>query len=200
MQLLWGSRFSPDKLRDYLGFVFGNVRMCSLQTPCAIVAIDLTRQKIKVFDHQDDTLVVDAIMASSAAPLMFPDYQIDGVWYTDGGWCSSNPSQVAHVQVMRFWPDVSGVFRILNIGTGEWPSNKTARTDNAISTLKSVPVLASYDTNAYAYSMILGDRYHRLSPMMNKWISPSSTDVESMLAMADKVDIEATQRWIDAAS
>ena len=57
------------------------------EKPTAIVAFDLERQKRVAFGTADapDVGMADAVAASSAVPLVFCPYEIDGRFYVDGG-------------------------------------------------------------------------------------------------------------------
>lgn len=75
------------------------------------------------FGGHADAPLVDAIMASAAAPLYFPPHQYDGKLFVDGGLMAQNPTMLALAAAMRArlvgeggvpLEDVS----ILSLGTG----------------------------------------------------------------------------------
>lgn len=64
-----------------------------------------------------DNFVIDAVMASSAAPTVFPTHQ----GHTDGGIAANNPSMVAVSMAFRtIHKDLNSV-RIFSIGGGMYP-------------------------------------------------------------------------------
>ncbi len=84
-----GSLLDPRPLRELIaGAVdFGRVRA----SPVAlrVVATDLERRERRVFDNQ--TVSVDALLAASAVPGMFPPVAVDGALLVDGGLVARAP-------------------------------------------------------------------------------------------------------------
>jgi uncharacterized protein len=69
-------------------------------------------------DPDDDMLVYDAAMCTSAAPTFFPVYKS----YTDGGIVANNPSILACAKAMAHYPSVSSNnVVVLSLGAGSYP-------------------------------------------------------------------------------
>lgn len=61
--------------------------------------------------------VVDAVDASSAAPVYFPTVNVAGRWLIDGGVVANNPTLCAYAEAKLLWPNEE--LRILSVGTGK---------------------------------------------------------------------------------
>lgn len=78
-----GSLLDPRPLRD---LITGSVDLGRVRTsPVAlrVVATDLERRERRLFDNQ--TVSVDALLAASAVPGLFPPVTVDGALLVDGG-------------------------------------------------------------------------------------------------------------------
>lgn len=76
------------------------------------------------FDGHRDALLVDAVVASSSAPVDFPPEMYDGKLYVDGGMIARNPSALALTAAMGAGLVGNGGaplerVRMLSLGTGE---------------------------------------------------------------------------------
>ena len=61
--------------------------------------------------------VKNAVIASSAAPIYYPTYQIeDGSWLIDGGIVANNPCLIAYSEAKKLFPNSR--IKVLSIGTG----------------------------------------------------------------------------------
>ncbi|MEV6068990.1 patatin-like phospholipase family protein [Nocardia sp. NPDC052001] len=60
-----------------------------------VTAVDALTGELRVFDRNSGVSLVDAVTASSAVPLVWPPYTIDGVRYIDGGARSSANADLA---------------------------------------------------------------------------------------------------------
>jgi NTE family protein len=57
-------------------------------------ALNVSTSNVEYFNHllSPDVKVIDAIMASSSIPLIFPAYKINNSYYYDGGLCNNCPA------------------------------------------------------------------------------------------------------------
>ena len=78
--------------KSYFDAIFGNAVLGDLQIPTAITATDMVRGKLKIFDN--NTLIVDAILASASFPGIMSPYEIDGHLYNDGGILNHFPTDI----------------------------------------------------------------------------------------------------------
>jgi hypothetical protein len=117
--------------------------------------------------------IVDALMASSAAPTYFPSYIVDGESYVDGGMQANNPAKVAY-NIARAAQD--NPIRIWSLGTGDFVSSNEVFN----------PIRSSFywAHNAYELAVanqqglidndlvpVLGDRYNRWQVWFNHRIA-----------------------------
>lgn len=81
-----------DSFKSYFKAIFGDYKIGDLKIPLQITATDLVKGKLKVFSP--DTLVVDAILASSSFPGVLSPYEINGKMYSDGGILNHFPTNL----------------------------------------------------------------------------------------------------------
>lgn len=79
---------SMSKIRQFLEKNLRTKSFDALQFPLFIAATDFRDGRQKIFDRGN---LVDAIMASSAIPALFPPVFIDGIPYVDGGLYNNLP-------------------------------------------------------------------------------------------------------------
>jgi NTE family protein len=90
------SLYASDKLRDFLvenGPPFDT--FASLEKELFIVASQLRTGRVYVFGDRPTDNVLDAVMASTAIPPMFPPVEHNGMWLVDGGVSANLPVRVA---------------------------------------------------------------------------------------------------------
>ncbi|MEN8140424.1 MAG: patatin-like phospholipase family protein [Thermodesulfobacteriota bacterium] len=97
---------------------FGKRLLRSSAKPLVVTAYDVERRKPKLFKsyEEDDTRVVDAVNATSAAPTYFPTVEVNGAWLIDGGVIINNPTMTGFAEAKERWPDEE--IKILSVGTG----------------------------------------------------------------------------------
>jgi NTE family protein len=88
-----GSVLDPRPLRALLAAAVDLERVRSSATRVLVVATDLARRAKRVFDNR--TLSVDALMAATALPGVFPPVEVDGALLVDGGLISRSPVEDA---------------------------------------------------------------------------------------------------------
>lgn len=88
--------FDIDRLGIYLDNEFGDKTIGDLDKDVYIVATDMLRGKLKIFNKK--TLVKKAILASCALPGLFSPVEIDHVIYSDGGMLNNFPANIIQGQ------------------------------------------------------------------------------------------------------
>lgn len=78
--------------KKYFEKVFGQTKIGDLPIPVKITATNLVSGKLKIFD--ENTLVVDAILASSSFPGMLTPYILNNKVYSDGGILNHFPADL----------------------------------------------------------------------------------------------------------
>jgi patatin-like phospholipase/acyl hydrolase len=106
---------------DVLTEYFGDQKLNEAQKPVLVVAYDVESRKSDVLKSNGDKVVkaVDALNATSAAPLYFPTAKVAGDevrWLIDGGVIANNPAMCAYAEAKKLWPDDE--IRMLSVGTG----------------------------------------------------------------------------------
>ncbi|WP_396191978.1 patatin-like phospholipase family protein [Flavobacterium sp.] len=81
-----------ESFKKYFEEIFKDAKINDLKIPIHITATDMVKGKLKIFN--DDTKIVDAILASSAVPGVISPYEINGVLYSDGGILNHFPTDI----------------------------------------------------------------------------------------------------------
>lgn len=135
-----GSKYTT-KRSEVLSTVLGDLTMCDSMNDLLIMTTTLNPEKgcpLKNCSLENDswkgsnTRVIDALMASSAAPTFFPSHTFDGKEYIDGGLVANNPASEAYYYAKeRKLPNQK--IRIWSFGTGNLlpdPSQKDNTSTN----------------------------------------------------------------------
>ena len=124
---LFASRYSNRKLQARLRQEFGEKRLGQITVPLILPAVDIGNGQVHVFKSAYDkgfvrdpeVLVVDAVLASCAAPVFFDPHIVEPYRLADGGLWANNPALVAAVDAKRRLGVQFADLRILSIGTGK---------------------------------------------------------------------------------
>jgi len=81
-----------DAFKLYYHSVFGEKTIGDLDIQIHITATDLIKGKLKVFNN--NTKIVDAVLASSSFPGVLSPYEVDGNLYSDGGILNHFPTDI----------------------------------------------------------------------------------------------------------
>jgi len=211
-----GAQYSAAPLKRLLTEQFGDMRLGDLPHKVLIAAFDLDNGpdlpppvrtwKPKFFhnfpgpDSDGDERVVDVALRTSAAPSYFPVYQ----GYVDGGVVAGNPSMAALAQALepntggQALPDVS----LLSVGTGRNARHLTAQ-NNDWGWLQWAPHIIEFVLDGtsgvadYECRQLLGERYHRLNPLLPERINLDDVGKIPQLAeIASRVMLEDTLAWL----
>ena len=90
--LLKAGIIDSESFRKYFEEIFKDARMSDLKIPTHITATDMVKGKLKIFNNQ--SFVVDAILASSAVPGVISPFEIKGNLYSDGGILNHFPTDI----------------------------------------------------------------------------------------------------------
>jgi uncharacterized protein len=168
-------------------------------------------------DDSDATeSIVDVALRSSAAPTYFPVYQ----GYVDGFVIANNPSMCALAQVLgaEIQNETAKLAEValLSVGTGlnprylpekdaDWGIWQWAFRIQSIQRRQYVMPLiymmweGSVDLVNYQCRQLLGDRFHRLDPLLHQPVDIDCVDQIGLLAEAAKqMDLKQTCQWLDA--
>jgi predicted acylesterase/phospholipase RssA len=120
-----GPKYSGAALRAALERQLGKRTMADVLHPLVLPAVNVTRCVSKVFKSphargsrgDERVRLVDATLASCAAPAYFPSVEIDGALYADGGLFAVAPDQVALHEAQHFMGIAHEQVRMLSVGT-----------------------------------------------------------------------------------
>lgn len=128
---MWpGPLYDQEPLRKELKDIFGSRQLKDLKTKVLITAASIDPFKHRVFTNFQDDIdisVVDAVLASSAAPTYFAPVNPDGDdrSYVDGGLWANNPSIVGIFYANKYLDIPINDIRLISIGTGDFSSGRT---------------------------------------------------------------------------
>ncbi|GAM24450.1 hypothetical protein SAMD00019534_076250 [Acytostelium subglobosum LB1] len=156
----------------------------------------------KCDDWLTQEVVSDALLRSGAAPTFFPSYQ----GFIDGGVFCNNPGMAAMSLAMSPKNDNIPANKIicLSLGTGLSPHYMEGGPDYDYGLLNWAPKLGNLfmgsqvDFLAQLCDNILGERYHRINPLLGVHTSMDDPKLVSELAtLANEVDLQPTFNWIE---
>lgn len=112
-QTLWRGKYSDTPLREVLQGVFKEAKVKDLNNLVCIPSYSFTDARPWIFkrDHgelyrDNETLLVDVALATSAAPTYFPLCEIDRYdqkQFIDGGVWANNPTLVAVIEALTYF-------------------------------------------------------------------------------------------------
>jgi len=123
----------------------GGVHMCITVTSDDISGQGQSLELVRNYGTDTDWSLQDALMATSAFPVICPPILKDGISYRDGGLLANNPSMEALVEVDSVWPNRPIAF-LHSIGANAnandsapiKPIKKSSSTDSLTSLISSV--------------------------------------------------------------
>lgn len=210
--------YRADNLERVLSETFGDRTLGEIDRRILVAAFDLDSGEVtkegvrswkpKFFHNFEepgsadrDQSIVDVLMRSCAAPTYFPVHQ----GYIDGGVVANNPSMCALAQSLnaetggRRTDDIS----LLSIGTGANPRYlETVDGDwgyaQWLKPLVNIVFEGGSGIADYECRQILGERYHRLNPVLPHPIGLDAVDeCPGLDALARHEPLSATLRWVD---
>jgi hypothetical protein len=109
-QLFWGGKYSDKELRNSLIQLFGLSKIKDAHTFLCIPSYNLNLGRPRVFkkDHHNlildnNFLMIDVGLATSAAPTYFPIADLDNQYFVDGGVWANNPSICGFIEAKKYF-------------------------------------------------------------------------------------------------
>jgi len=99
--------------------IFKNATLGDSRKPIVTLCYDIEKRSHVVHSSNmtPDISYIDAVCASSAAPMYFPTYQMDnGSWMIDGGVVTNNPTLIGFNHAKKFFN--TNNIKVLSIGAG----------------------------------------------------------------------------------
>ena len=208
-----GPKYTGHALRSALEERLGQRTMAETLHPLVLPAVNVTRCVSKVFKSphargsrgDERVRLLDATLASCAAPAYFPSVQIGGELYADGGLFAVAPDQVALHEAQHFMGVDPERVRMLSVGTatvGYQPSSGVDDDAGAVGWLSSGRLILTLIAvqQQHVQAMMedrLGVRYLRLDapwPRQGGLGVDVATDkaADTLLAMAEQSIAQAS--------
>ena len=198
-----GPKYSGQVLRQALTARLGKRTLSEVRHPVLLPAVNISRSQTKVFKSphvaaskgDEATLIVDATMASCAAPAYFPAVRIGDELYADGGLFAVAPDQVALHEAQHFMAIDEARIRVLSIGTataGYQPSQAPAEDAGAVGWLSDGRLIMTMVSvqQQHVQAMMedrLGDRYLRLDA---RWPSQAGLGIDVATSQAARLLVD----------
>lgn len=170
---LWRPKYRPNVLRNALYDVFGDATMGDAVHPVMVTTYDLVHGRsylIKSWKADRAMIpVVDAALATSAAPTFFPPHRIGGLELVDGGVFANSPGWIALTEARKLWPGQPIQMTAMGFGGRQGVAGRPGASAGWgllqwVSRLAPVFMGSVADTTDYALKMELGGRYRRIAP------------------------------------
>ena len=119
----WGPKYTGNGLRVLGKELFGDGRLSESKVPTAVTAYEIAERRPYVLKSwrakespKRDCLLLEAAMATAAAPTYFPAVRIGERTLVDGGVYANNPGAIALVESKLLWPNEDEI--LVSLGTG----------------------------------------------------------------------------------
>lgn len=186
-------KYESKPLKDILENVFETKKIKDCKTRLLIPAFNLTTRQVQVFKtpHAEDLLfdtdrlLIEVLMATTAAPTFFNPYRMRGGIYMAGGVGANNPSMIAIIEGLTRCEWNREDIRMLSVGSVEEPHpvNGTEKMGlkDALKIQKSF-MLAECQYADNSSKLLLGkDNYIRISrPILKGQAGLDKVDKESL--------------------
>jgi patatin-like phospholipase/acyl hydrolase len=212
--------YSNENLKASLASIFGDRTLADLPKRVLVPAFDLDNEaagpvaprtwKLKFFhnfpgpDSDGHERVVDVAMRTTAAPIYFPIYQ----GFVDGGVVVKNPAMCALAQAIdqatggQALADVAllaagtgrnAAFMDLSDDDGDWGAVQWS----AGMRLLAVTMGNDVDMVDYQCRRFLGERYHRLDPLLSESVYLDGiAELRRLVEVARTEDLAGTTAWL----
>ena len=107
--------FPSDGIEQAVRAELGDLRCCDVGVPFFIPVFDYLLGRPKVYTNEDQALLSDVVLQTTAAPTYFAPRENR---YADGGLVANNPSTLAVVGVVRKLGITLGELDVLSLNTG----------------------------------------------------------------------------------
>ena len=174
------AKYEVNHLYDVVTSIIGEEYvMADALHPVMITSYDLTSGCNRIFScpintlssfNENELLMVDVAMATSAVPAMFPIHEINGHRFVDGAVFANSPDVVAYKEALFKMDVPNDKVKILSIGTmmGRFYLEDKVRNDSGFlswglnNRLPTLMVSAQQQFTTSLMSDLLGDNYLRV--------------------------------------
>ena len=218
-RLRWGifrSRYSQKPLEEVIRSCLPDITLGEISTPLIITSSNIAAGGVHVFKSRyladlgepyvrDGTIsLIEAILASCAAPTYFDPVQVGENHLADGGLWANNPSILAATEAISKFKRTVDQIHILSIGTGHPPRMYGRERHWGLATGWGHKKLVSYFLNLQSQSstnmagLILGERYVRLDPEIEEWALDDTKHLGNLKALATRDFTHRSQEILNA--
>lgn len=208
-----GPKYSGAALRAELLQLLGNRTFGQAPHALVLPAVNVTRSLTKVFKTphapasrgDEDLSILDAVMASSAAPAYFPAVRIGTELYADGGLFAVAPDQVALHEAEHFMGVAPSRVRMLSVGTasvGYQPAQGVGEDAGAVGWLSDGRLIMTLISvqQQHVQAMMedrLGERYLRLDAA---WPAQAGLGIDVATPQATQALLDLAKQTVREAS
>lgn len=203
-----------EAILDTIGADHAKVTMADIAAPLAVCAVNFTHGRAEIFrskglarTNANRTKVVDAVLASAAAPTYFPAHQVGVETFIDGGIVANAPDLQGIVEAQTHVTRKLSDLYLLAVGTASRRKGAPLVDVGAASTMSWLLSHDLYDATLAAQEQlartqaaaILGERYYLLNrePLENQVADISGLDVVTTASTRTLISL-ADETWADA--
>ncbi|KAG8950920.1 hypothetical protein FRC04_006984 [Tulasnella sp. 424] len=184
-RLLKAHKFSGDKLKEAIERVVDE-RRGSSSTNIFVVAVQgcgvnyppkLFRTYNNRFQKQsaDRCEIWEAARATSCAPSFFPDIEVEGIRYSDGGLGYNNPAELVLKEAQSLWGKDHEIGCLLSIGTGSKESfihtfDNLTHLVNLLGIFQDIALSCERVHKRLENDLFVSHFYHRFNPVLTETI------------------------------
>lgn len=182
-------RHAQLALRTTLQHYLGKLRLRDLKRP--VLAGAVGRDGPRFFDplaaSDQDELVIDVVLAATAAPPALPPHK----GLVDGGALANDPGKLAFTWALNGGHEVAA---LLSIGTGRAIQPEQGGFLKALLHAASSGQQASVEVELLR---ALSDRYYRVQPVLDRPIALDEVRaVDELVRAADRWDLSGAASWV----
>lgn len=203
---LFSSKYSNDNLRAVLFEYFGEFKLKNAGTKLMCTSYDTSIGYPVFFKSwkDDDVTLVDACLATSAAPTYFIPHEYKNMSLVDGGVVANNPAMCAYIEARKLWPNDE--IKVLSISTGgsgpmiTYDQAKKMGLAQWAGSAVDIIMDAGLDTVSYQLDKLLGDNFLRIDfPFLPKIMLDdcSQQAIELMKKQADEFDLTDVYQFLN---
>lgn len=202
---LFRSKYSTKQLKAVLEEHLPETTLGQISTPLMITSSDITTGGVCVFKssymedlgepyyRDKDVRLIDAILASCAAPSFFDPVKVDNYLLADGGLWANNPSIICLTEALsKFKKNIDKV-KILSIGTGYSENMYMEKPHWGILTGWEKAKLIAYvmavqsQASTNMAKLVLSEKYLRLdSAIEDTWGLDNTEPLGNLKALAER--------------
>lgn len=197
---LFHGKYKRDPLERALDAVFEKRRISECKTRLLIPAVNIANGKVTVFKtphaadlkYDKDLFITHCLLATTAAPIYFEPYKMEGGIYIDGGIGANNPSLIALIEGITRCGWSQNEIKILNIGGAEDPRLKRGQEKLGIVDALMIQKCYMMAEGDYAENicrlLLSKEHYYRIN-------QTSERAGQVALDKADKKSLELLKLW-----